>query len=314
MSLLPRLIARLDLDHPRREDLISRFHRMDVGYVGEKYSDRFLERALFRGPVHIFANVELEVTPFNFIQIDTLVISPSFIFLLEVKNISGELRFIDSNPPSLHRTQKNGEINIMDCPVYQLEKNMADFDVWLEMNGFPVKSSGTLVLAFKTSIVKIPTTTMPTFYAKELPLYLRKKESDSPIMSLEQFEKIADLLIKANKPFNPIPLSKHLNLDPTTIRGGVICVVCHGKLFRKNLKTWFCYNCEESHSNPYEDNIKDWFLLIKDNFSINECREFLELKNRFAAQYAIQALPLEMRGKSVSIKYYFPSIQETLLE
>ena len=62
----------------------------------------------------------------------------SFIFILEVKNISGELRFIE-NPPSLHRTLKNGEELVLDCPVYQLEKNMIDFDLWLEMNGFPAK-------------------------------------------------------------------------------------------------------------------------------------------------------------------------------
>ena len=301
----------MEHDHERRSDLISSFHRLDAGFIGERHSDRFLERAMFRGPVRIFANVELEITPFNFIQIDTLVMTQSFIFILEVKNISGELRFIE-NPPSLHRTLKNGEELVLDCPVYQLEKNMIDFDLWLEMNGFQLKSKGALVLAFTSSIVKISPVTMPIFYAKQLPHFLRMKESDSPIMSRKQFEKIADKLSKANRPFNPTPLCNYLRVNPTTITGGVLCIECHGRLSRISGKTWTCPRCEKLMNNALADNLKDWFILMKDHITTEECRQFLELKDKAAAIYALKSLPLEKRGKSVATKYCFPSLTKTL--
>ena len=310
LSLLPRLIARLG-DSKEKEELMSRLRRRSAGYHGEKRVDYFLEKAHFNIPIKILADIALEITPRNFIQIDTLILTRSFIFILEIKNITGELRFIQ-NPPCLHRTSKNGEVDIMDCPVYQLEKNIEDFNYWLEMSGFPLKSSGALVLAYTTSQVVIPPATMPIFYAKQLPQFLRKKESESPIMSREQLDNLATKLLKENHPYIPIPLCTHFRIDPSIVKTGILCSECHEKLIRNTRRIWSCPSCGELIKKPYADNLKDWFAFVRNSITTEECRKFLDLKNSDAAKYALKSLPLKKDGKSIATKYYFPTLNKTL--
>ena len=49
-------------------------------------------------------------------------------------------------------------------------------------------------------------------------------------------------------------------------------------------------------NNALADNLKDWFILMKDHITTEECRQFLELKDKAAAIYALKSLPLEKRG------------------
>lgn len=312
LSLLPRLIARIDEKNSEvKENLISRLNRNSAGYHGEKRSDYFLEKACFNSPIKILADITLEIKPRNFIQIDTLILTRSFILILEIKNITGELRFLQ-NPPSLHRTLKNGEVDIMDCPVYQLEKNIDDLNDWFKMNGYPLKSSGALVLAYTTSQVVIPPATMPVFYAKQFPHFLRKRESDSPIMSREQLENIATKLLKENHPYVPIPLCTYFRIDTSMIKSGILCSGCHAKLIRNTRRIWACSNCGKLIKNPYADNLKDWFAFVSNSITTEECRKFLDLKNSDAAKYALKSLPLKKVGKSIATKYYYPTMNKTL--
>lgn len=307
--MLPRLIARLDDYDKEREVLASKLLRSQVGYDGEKRVDYYLRKTHFNHPVKILPGVSLEITPGNFIQMDTLVIMESAIFILEIKNITGELRFLQ-NPPCLHRTRKNDEVDIMDCPVYQLEKNIEDFNYWLEMNGFSFKSYGVLVLPHLASKVVIPPETMPILYAKQLPHYLRKKGLGSPIMSHEQLENLIVKILSVDRPYLPIPLCEHYRIDPLTIKNGVFCNECNTKLEKRTNRTWICSVCEKRVGNPHADNLKDWFTLVKSSITVEECREFLELKNRDAAIYALKLLPLEKSGRSVATKYYFTKIKK----
>ncbi|MHA6259026.1 nuclease-related domain-containing protein [Sporosarcina sp. CAU 1771] len=239
LEAIPRLIARLNERDPIAQELEGDYHRVKSGYGGEREADRHLSKTHFGGPVEILTDVELQISPSNFIQIDTLIMTTSFIFVLEIKNISGTLEFLDQ-PPRLQRTLDDGAVHFFNCPAYQLEKNMLDLDVWLETNGFPLKSSGAIILAYSKTNVKIPPVHTPIYYAKQLPQVVREQSANPNIMSPNQLRQIANKIRNSQRPFNPFPLCSHFRINPAALNPGLYCKGCHAKLIRTTRRTWEC--------------------------------------------------------------------------
>ncbi|MCZ2257566.1 nuclease-related domain-containing protein [Sporosarcina sp. G11-34] len=285
---------------------MSAFRTSKIGYEGEREVDRHLGRVYFPEAVQVLTNVELQISSGNFIQIDTLILTTNQVFVLEIKNIAGTLKFLQ-NPPRLQRTLDTGEVHIFSCPEDQLEKNMFDLELWLARNGLPLKTSGAIILAYSKTNVKTPPLRMPIFYATQLPQVLRNKKSNPDIMSSEQLHQIAHEIRSSQKPFNPFPLCTHFRIDPQILATGMYCNLCHSRLIKKTNRTWICQSCGTINKNPYSDNVKDWFTLVQDTITNKECRRFLNLKDKYAAHYVLNQLELRKTGKNRSTKYHWPT-------
>lgn len=74
------------------------FYRMEAGYVGEKKLKLVLDDYPFKNEYSIFYNFECMNDRGFSHQIDALLITPFFILILEVKQISGTLCY----KPALH--------------------------------------------------------------------------------------------------------------------------------------------------------------------------------------------------------------------
>lgn len=304
LTALPRLITRLDERDSHRQELLAEYHSTKSGYGGEREADRHLSKTHFHGPVEILTNVELQISPSNFIQIDTLIITLSSIFILEIKNIAGTLEFL-VQPPRLQRTLDEGTVHAFSCPATQLEKSKSDLEVWLASNGFPLKTSGAIILAYSKTNVKTPPFDTPIYYATQLPQILREQEAKPTIISPEQLHEIANKIRNAQHPFNPFPLCTHFRINPAELKPGMYCSQCHALLIRKTRRKWQCSGCKIINGNPYLNNIQDYFMLIKDNISNKECRDFLQLKDKYAAHYILNRLPLKRNGQNKATKYYW---------
>ena len=78
--------------------------------------------------------------------------------------------------------------------------------------------------------------------------------------------------------FNPFPLCSYYNIDHRELKTGLLCRYCNSQLQRKNREKWFCEPCGKNTVNPYNDGINDWFMLVKNSITNEECRSFLNLK------------------------------------
>ena len=96
-----------------------------AGYNGECQVDRFLKQVNFTEPYAILKEVNLKSDAQSFISIDTLIITQSYICLLEIKTIKGTLKF-QSNPPQLLK-DLDGVITPLKCPEQQLNRNIKDY-------------------------------------------------------------------------------------------------------------------------------------------------------------------------------------------
>lgn len=295
-------MARLPPNHPKAHLLEKQLYRIGAGHSGECNVDSYLGRIKFSNKTKILTDVHLKLSPTLSFQIDTLIISEHYALIIEVKNISGSVRFI-KNPPSLQRTSNHGQDTIIDCPIHQIEANKEYLNQWLRQRGFDVETSGLLVLANPNTIVQDAPTSFPIIYKRQLPFYLQKFQPGKTIFSAADLDKIEQMIEGGRQRFNPFPLCPYYRIDPNELRTGLLCYSCSYELRRLNRETWSCPKCQKRVAKPHNDAITDWFMLVKNSMTNSECRNFLQLKDKNAAHYILSKSELIKKGKSTATFY-----------
>lgn len=306
---IPRLIARIPPNHRKVQHLKEQLYRISAGYSGECNVDSYIERTRFPESTKVFTDVQLRISPNFTFQIDTLIITESYVLIVEVKNIKGTIRFVQ-NPPHLEQVLETGDEAVIDCPVYQVESNKLNLDEWLLQRGIKLKTLGLVVLANSNTKVKDVPEDFPIIYKKQLPFYLQSFRSFETVFSTAQINEISKEIDKEQQNFNPFPLCSYFHIDQQDLRTGFICHYCNQLLQRKSLRTWRCSRCEKDIKNPYEIAINDWFMLVKNSITNEECRKFLNLKDSNAARYVLSSSLLVKKGKSTGT-FYIKGINKT---
>lgn len=299
---IPRLIARIPPDHRKVNYLREQLYRIGAGYSGECNVDSYIERSRFPKSTKIFTDVHLRISPKFTFQIDTLIITERYVLIVEVKNIKGTIRFVQ-NPPHLEQVLETGHEAVIDCPVYQIESNKLNLDEWFFQRGINLKTIGLVVLANPNTKVKDVPQDFPIIYKKQIPFYLQSLRRSEPVLSPAQINEISRKIAIEQQEFNPFPLCSYFNIDHQDLRTGFVCHYCNQLLQRKSSRTWCCQSCEKDVKNPYESGISDWFMLVKNSLTNEECRKFLDLKDSNAARYVLSTSLLVKKGKSTRTFY-----------
>src|SRR5690606_9392393 len=176
----------------------------------------------FMEPTTVLANLQLEIHQGYRIQIDTLLITPSSLTILEVKNVAGKLTYVP-NPPHFECTYENRSSLVMDCPLRQLQNHSHGLEQWLAQRGFTVPVQGLIVLASsKTSVQNAPSE-MPLIYAKHLPHYFHSQPSKAPCLTESQQIDLIHRLKSEQYPYRPFPLSHYYSVDEYLLKKGLVC-------------------------------------------------------------------------------------------
>ncbi|MFD1927427.1 nuclease-related domain-containing protein [Sporosarcina siberiensis] len=306
LQSLPRLIARLNSNQSKTNSLQKQLYNVQAGFSGERYIDRYLESLEVPISLIVLTDIHLTLTPGNSFQIDTLILSDRFLLILDVKNIAGNLHFT-TNPNQLEQTLSTGEETIMDCPLDQLKTHIYVLQVWLAKRGINVDILGRVIISSKSGRVKEAPENAPIIYRKGLPILLNEMAKLPVIYSQNQLSEISNVIKQSKVVFNPFPLCRHYDIDPTDLKRGQLCPNCFNSMIYKSHKQRQCTSCGLIEPNNYQESLKDWFILVNDSISNRECREFLQLNNKDDAYYALKTLHLNKTGNSVSTRYHWPS-------
>lgn len=116
---LQSLLRRLPKNHPKIPYIEENLAKKMAGYRGEHSIDYPLSFLTFQN-YFILHDLRLPHNDY-FFQIDTLLISPKFILMLEVKNIAGKL-FFDQEFHQLVRTLNDKE-EVFPDPILQVKRH-----------------------------------------------------------------------------------------------------------------------------------------------------------------------------------------------
>ena len=277
---LTRLKARLSEQHEKYSSIIEKLDQISAGYYGEMRTDRFIEEVQFPQQVHIIPDLHFRLHAKRYIQIDTLILTKSYILITEIKNITGSLRFKEY-PNKLVRIVDNQEEKPFDCPLTQLDRNCDGISKILTKINLKLPIHQALVFPSQNTIIENAPQNRNIFFVKQFPLFIQKLNKLPPVLTENQFILLSNKLIRINKNFTTKPLCEHLKINPEILKKGVLCKNCNAALQRISLRTWICNACKSIDNNPIPRNIEDLFLLIKPNISIKDCMHYLQINSRY---------------------------------
>lgn len=269
-----------------------------AGIRGEKEALRYLIEGLHHTKAHILYDYHASFPSKHFIQIDFIVITEKFIILLEVKNIKGYISF-QTNPPQLIR-KLNDQLQSMDCPFIQLDRNLANFKRLLSDTSVPVYAA--IVWTNRSAIIEKSTqsTSHPVLTLKQIPQYLQFLSLQSgktiPIKS------ISNRLLQKSSPFIKTNLCENYHVSPNELTQGLLCLDC-GEILLRIERSWICRQCKARNNHMVLSNVMNLFDVLKPELSFAEIKSVLPQITKDQFKSLVKTGLIEKIGKTNHMKY-----------
>ena len=303
----PSMLASLDAGVRRLSDthemmpiLSVKYAAVQAGFGGEQELDKVFERYSFSMNYGVFHDMSLMSS--TYFQVDTLLVTPWFAVLFEVKNISGEL-MVTANPPQLIRKSDSGKVSGFKSPLAQLESNCELFQDWLTSRGISLPVYGAVVLAYAKQRIDVFDTDVPILFPHAVPTFIRKLPTGSPLLDEKTFSRLLADLSTSHRPYIPSPISSMYKIPKNDFRTGVICPACGRFGMEKYMGGWRCLACGGTSRTAHEQAIRDWFHLFGGEMSNRDCREFLHVNRQQTAHRLLVSMELETSGTKRGRKY-----------
>lgn len=248
-------------------------------------------------------NIKLQVNPHYLFEIDTLILSPSRIILLEIKNYNGTVYFDEESGKTI-RVSPTGKKDYFDCVIHQLIRTETALSRWLANRNINVSIEGVLVMANQRTIIHEMPKTVLVKYRKQLPRYISGLPKLSAILSGEEITRIVKKIEESSRE-NYRLACERFNFQPSELKSGVLCSDCNGLMNRKRGQKWRCLSCGKYATQELYQVLEDWFLLIKPTISNAECRAFLNLESKYAASIILRHSKLSRKGKPPKTHYFY---------
>lgn len=293
LASLDAAIGRLPNTHEMMPILSARLAAVQAGFGGEQELDKVFDRYSFSMKYGVFHDMSLMSS--TYFQVDTLLVTPWFAVLFEVKNISGEL-MVTANPPQLIRKSDSGQVTGFQSPLAQLESNCELFQDWLSSRGVSIPVYGAVVLAYAKQRIDVFDTDVPILFPHSVPTYIRKIPAGPPLLDEKTFSGLMVDLKKSHRPYRPSPISSMYKIPRNDFRTGVICPGCGRFEMEWYARSWNCKGCGGTDRHAHKQAILDWFMLFGGDMRNKDCRDFLHIERQQTAHRFLKGMELNVEG------------------
>lgn len=287
------LIRRIPAAHPQRSMIEGDLAKRKAGYRGEQSLDYYLSHL----PAKEFTILH-DLRLYNgstYFQIDTLILSPYFALIIEVKNILGTLLF-DETFNQLIRTKNEKEEGFPN-PLTQAKRQRTQLKAWLIQHlatDIPIEfligiSSPSTILKTSAKYSRVPFRVIHLESLIERVNGLKQNYRKEAITS-RQVKKISNALVKNHVP-GFVNVLEHYNISSQEIITGVQCPNCMCFSMRRIHGDWLCPQCGCKDKKAHLPAIQDYLLLIRPTISNKQARTFLHLASMDTASRLLSAMP-----------------------
>ncbi|MBB6453980.1 ribosomal protein L37AE/L43A [Salirhabdus euzebyi] len=296
---LDALRRRLPKTHPKQSLIEEELAKNKAGYQGEQSLDYYL--SFLPSNYHILHDVRLQ-NQGHYFQMDTIIATPSFILILEIKNFAGTIYF-DHIFNQLIRTIEGVEERFPD-PLLQVNRQRNQLMKWLLANNYPAIPIETAVVISNPNTIIKASTNNPQFTSKIVHseyLYHRvieiKNNHKRDILTDKAIDKLSTSLTNAHVPSNP-NIMQTLKIEEVELLKGVHCPSCLFIPMKRGGRKWICPSCKYTSNDAHMDTIKDYQLLLRPTITNKQLREFLSLSSVTTASSIIKSLNLDYYGEN----------------
>ncbi|MGC4376588.1 nuclease-related domain-containing protein [Fictibacillus sp. Mic-4] len=310
---LEALLRRLPTSYPKRKSIEDELARRSAGLYGENSLDFHLS-FLSDERYHILHDVRLLDHKDRYFQIDSLLISPYFLLILEVKNYSGTLTF-DQISNQLIR-ENNGVVECFPDPFLQVRRQMLQLEWWLQKNKFPqLPIASFIVISNPHTLLKAipndPKIFQKVMHAAALPFKVEKLERmyKKEWLNLKEIRKISRLLIKQYIQLDDSVLDQY-QISKKELLTGVQCTNCFSLPMQRKRGSWFCPHCKHSSKDAHLSSLHDYALLVGTTITNHQAREFLQIPSISVTSKLLTSLKLQHSGSLRGRKYELSYLDE----
>lgn len=300
LESLPRLLHRLPRNHEAYELVMLDRYKIKAGFGGEQHVDTILRQSRWREPVHVIGDLQL-ADPFC--QIDTVVVTPYFALILEVKNYSGTLSF-DEKSLHLKQATRDGKLLGYNSPITQVWNAQEELKVLFEQLAVPLPVHACVVLPYATTLIEQAPAEMPVIYGYSLKRFISTLPRTGSPMPPEKMALVGQLLIDHHRPVSKKNFQEWYRFSAADLKKGVLCGICGQSCSKKSQRVFYCDRCKLPSEDGYARALADWFDFVAPEISNAECRDFLGLKDKYAVRYLMEKLGLMRRGNARGTRYY----------
>lgn len=215
-----------------------RYDQIFKGYLGERRLEEILLQ-LDQSRVFPLFNLLYEINGSEF-QIDVVLLTSNTIYLLEVKNFTGDYIIENNKIYSLHsRTQ-------IYNPLHQLERTEYLFKKLLDNFNIKMKISSHVVFINPRFVLYGAQVQSPFLFASQVERFL-KRIVDATRPLTQKIYVLAEKLSKASNQssiYNRFP-----KINKSEIKKGTYCIHCFQSLERKGITSFHCKNCNKQFKN-----------------------------------------------------------------
>lgn len=307
---LKSLLKRIPISETKKEEIQDALRKYESGYRGEQSMDYFY-RYLPQNNLNLLHGIRISHQDY-FFQMDTLIITPNFLLIIESKNIAGHLYFESSYDPMI-RTLKN-QREAFDNPVEQVKRQ--SFHLLHLLQKLKITDLAIESLVVMTN-PKAITEFSPT-YKEARSKVIRSSglmskfdelsnKNTKEMLQPNEMKRLIKYLIKQHTPEEP-NVCNIFQINKDDLLRGVFCPSCETEILQRVKRSWYCFTCKSYYNKAHEAALVDYALLISNKISNKSCKQFLNLLTNDQAYHLLRTLNLPFIGNRKSRVYHLEDL------
>ncbi|MFI8687856.1 nuclease-related domain-containing protein [Rossellomorea sp. NPDC077527] len=290
------LLLRLLDTHPKTTFIKENLSKSLAGYNGEKSIDYYLS-LLPEKSFSILHDIRLFSND-RYFQIDTILLTKSFLLILEVKNLAGSIEF-DSMFNQIIQKKNGVELALPD-PIIQIGMQESQFRSWLREHQFPLIPIRTLIVISNSNTIirsNDKNVSQQVIHAPMLPKKITQMSSEynDTVLLDKEIRRMIRLIKKFDTPLNPSIINQY-NISKGDIINGVICEVCGYLSLDRVHGYWYCPACQKKSKSAHLKALEHYYLLFGEEITGQQLKEFLIISSPSLATRILNATSVSSRG------------------
>lgn len=295
LKKLRALHKRIPHNHPTYKRISRDLHLREIGFQGEQSLDYFLQ--FIPDKYMVLHDLRLKGIQQTFFQLDTLLISRSFIVIIEVKHYSGHIYFDEGTKQILRKVNEVTEG--LPNPLSQVHRHKFQLNQFLLERNYPLVPIITLAVFSNPSAI-IETKGLPNsqksaiIRSEFLPEKLESLQANFSHMrfSENQLHSLVSSLKKSHAS-DQVNLLKEYQLSITDLKMGVECHNCNQIKMDRNTKFgyWNCANCSFLSKDAHVNTLDVFSQLLNKPFTNKLVRQILQISSRHVVYRLLSKRP-----------------------
>ncbi|WP_162920132.1 nuclease-related domain-containing protein [Paenisporosarcina cavernae] len=302
-QVIETLSRRLIPTHPSYSLIQRTLAKMDAGNWGEDSVAHLFTYFYPTFPFNILHDVFLKST--TYVQIDHILITPFKLFVIESKNLKGQL-IVTRHPDQLVQVLEDGKRIAYDSPLAQSERNAELLNRWLTVQGYNIPVEHFVVFTNPTAEINTMQSEPSIVRTKFLTNEILKRITGKKLLTFTELDVLANKLRSSHISYQKNNILEKYQIRPEHIVKGVQCSNCHRIRMEWKTCKWQCncgYKSKDSHLQAFED----YRLLFGETITNKLCREFLAIEDRYIAKRLLQLGGYQKSGTKRHTKYSLTS-------